>query len=173
MPFTVAKLTAFWTSPAQMGLTACTRVQMAAEGLTTPDNFEDFPEKEDLEGLFKQLLKTAKTPGVGANVLPQEVATFVILAKSMICLHGVQIIFLYYKMVGRTIEPGDLPWPVVKNFAEQWKALMEKKDAEFGQSPRLTKEKLVYKWLESFHQHLSEKIGMRNLPFTYLTHPDI
>jgi hypothetical protein len=35
---------------------------MAAEGLATPDDFEDFPDKEDLEGLFKQLLKPAKTP---------------------------------------------------------------------------------------------------------------
>ena len=89
MPFTTAHLTAFWTGQAQMGLTARTRVQMAAEGLTTPDNFEDFPEKDDLEGLFKQLLKPAKIHGLGANALPQEVETFVIPAKSMIRLHGV------------------------------------------------------------------------------------
>ena len=88
MPFTVAQLTAFWTIPAQMGLTARTRVQMAAESLTTPDEFEDFPEKDDLESLFKQLLKPAKTPGVGANAPPQEVAMFVIPEKSMFCLHG-------------------------------------------------------------------------------------
>ena len=72
---------------------------MAAEGLTAADNFEDFPEKDNLEGLFKQLLKPAKIPGVGLNSLPQDVATFVIPAKSMICLHGVQIVVLYYKMV--------------------------------------------------------------------------
>ncbi len=69
-----------------MGLTARTCIQMAAEGLATPDNFEDFPEKEDLEGMFKQLLKPTKTAGLGANALPQEVATFVIPAKLMICL---------------------------------------------------------------------------------------
>jgi hypothetical protein len=96
---------------------------------------------------------------------------FVIPAKLMICLQGVRIIVIYYKMVGRTIEPGDLLWPVVKNFFEQWKALMEKKDADVGLSPRLTKDKLVYKWLESFRQHLSEKIGVRNTPLTYLIRP--
>ena len=58
-----------------MGLTSRTRVQMAAEGLATPDEFEDFPEKDDLAGLFKQLLKPAKTPGLGATALPQEIAT--------------------------------------------------------------------------------------------------
>jgi len=66
MPFTIAQLTAFWTSPAQMGLTARTCVQMEAEGLATPDDFEDFPEKEDLEGIFKQLLKPAKDTWVGS-----------------------------------------------------------------------------------------------------------
>ena len=146
---------------------------MAAEGLTTPDDFKDFPEKDDLEGLFKQLLKPAKTPGLGANALPQKVAMFVVPEKSMICLHGVQIIVLYYKMVGCTIEPGDLLWPVVKNSVEQWKALLEKKDVKVGQPPRLTKDMLVYKWLESFHQHISEKIGVRNAPLTYLTCPTI
>ena len=173
MLFTVAQLTAFWTSPARMGLTAGTRVHMAAEGLTMPDDFEDFPEKDNLKGLFKQLLKPAKIPGVGANALHQDVATFVIPAKLMICLHGVQIIARYYKMVGRTIESGDFLWPVYKNFVEQWKALMEKKGADVGQPPRFTKDKLVYKWLESFQQHLSEKIGVRNAPLTYLIRPTI
>ncbi len=102
-----------------MGLTARTPVQMAAEGLATPDDFEDFPEKEDLKGMFRQLLKPAKTPGLGANALPQEVATFTIPAKLMIHLQGVRIIVLYYKMVGCTVEPRDLLWPVVKNFVEQ------------------------------------------------------
>ena len=50
---------------------------------------------------------------------------------------------LYYKMVGCTIEPGDLLWPVVKNFIEQWKALIENKDAKVGQPPRFTKDRLV------------------------------
>ncbi len=48
---------------------------------------------------------------------------------------------------------------------------MEKNDADVGQPPRLTKDKLVYKWLESFQQHLSEKIGVRNAPLTYLICP--
>ncbi len=136
-----------------------------------PDDFEDFPEKEDLKGMFRQLLKPAKTPWLGANALPQEVATFVIPAKLMIRLQEVRIIVLYYKMVGRMIETGDLLWAVVKNFVEQWKALMEKKDDDFGQPPRLTKDRLVYKWLESFQKHLSEKIGVRNSPLTYLIFP--
>ena len=62
---------------------------MAAERLTMPENFEDFAGKANLDGLFKLLLKPAKFPGIGANAPLQEVASFVIPAKSMICLHGV------------------------------------------------------------------------------------
>ena len=51
MPLTATQLTAFWTSPAQMGLTAHTCTQIAAEGLVTPDDFENFNNEADLEGL--------------------------------------------------------------------------------------------------------------------------
>ena len=108
MPFTANQLTAFWTSKAQMGLLARTRVQMTAEGFPTPGNFEDFAEKADLNGLFKLLLKPAKIPGVGANAPLQEVGLFVIPAKLMIPLQGVRKIVQYYKLMGHTIEPGDL-----------------------------------------------------------------
>ena len=74
-------------------------------------------------------------------------------------------------LVDRAIEPKDLFWPVIKNLVEQWKALMKKKKADVGQPPKLTKDKLVYKWLEQFQQYLSDKIGVRNYPFTYLTCP--
>ena len=49
----------------------------------------------------------------------------------------------------------------------------EKKEAEFGKPPRLTKDRFVYKWLESFQQHLSEKVGVKNAPLTYLICPTI
>jgi hypothetical protein len=30
------------------------------------------------------------------------------------------------------MEAADMMWPVIKNFVEQWKALMEKKKADIG-----------------------------------------
>ena len=87
MPFTAATLTAFWTNNAQMGLVARTRTQMQNEGLVVPQDFEDFAEKEDLEALFKLLLKPAKITGgaVGALI---EVVSYVIPAKSQIWIDG-------------------------------------------------------------------------------------
>jgi hypothetical protein len=126
-----------------MGLIFHTCTQMAAEGLSVPADFEDFAEKEDLEALFKLLLKPAKIAhGHAAQSLQREVASFIfiILAKSMICLDGAIKAVNYYKLVVRAIEPEDLFWPVIKNLVEQWKALMEKKKADVGLPPKLTKD---------------------------------
>jgi hypothetical protein len=81
MPFNTAQLTVFWTSPDQMGLSACTRTQMVVEGLATPADFEDFSEKEDLKALVKLLLKLAKVPHGAAGNL-REVESYAIPAKS-------------------------------------------------------------------------------------------
>ena len=145
---------------------------MAAEGLVIPADFEDFAEKEDLDALFRLLLKPAKIPGGAAGAL-LEVAAYVIPAKSQIRIDGARKMVLYYLLVGRPLEPADMMWPVIKNFVEQWKALLEKKVAHVGAPPKLTKDMAVYKWIEQFNQYLGTVIGVRNAPYTYLTRQDI
>jgi hypothetical protein len=155
MPFTAAQLTAFWTNNAQMALLHCTCGQMAAEGLTVSANFVNFAEKEELEALLKRLYKPAKTThGVGAAMVLREVQAYEVPARLVVRLHGVRVIVRYYNLVGCALEAGDLFWDVVKNFTEQWKALVEKKNVNVGTPPKLTKDKQVYKWLESIQQHL-------------------
>ncbi len=144
---------------------------MALEGLVVPDDFADFAEKEDLESLFKLLLKPAKIAH-GAHGALREIASYAIPAKSQIRLDGARKAVLYYNLVGRPLEPADMGWPVIKNFVEQWKALTEKKTADAGKLPFLTKDKLVYKWIEQMNQYLDNVIGVRNAPYTYLTRPD-
>ena len=124
-----------------MGLISRTRTQMAAEGLSIAADFKDFAEKEDLEALFKLLLKPAKIAhGPADQGLLREVAFFIIPAKLMIRLDGARKAVNYYMLVDRAIEPEDLFWLVMKNLVEQWKALMEKKKADVGLPPKLTKD---------------------------------
>jgi len=137
-----------------------------------PADFEDFSEKEDLEALFKLMMKPPKIPH-GAHGVLREVASYVIPAKLQIRIDGARKLVLYYNLVGRTLEPADMQWPIIKNFVQQWKALMEKKKADIGTPPKLTKDKYVYKWLEQMGQFLASYIGVRNAPFTYLTRPDV
>ena len=137
-----------------------------------PSDFEDFSEKEDLEALMKLLMKPPKVPH-GMHGALREVASYLVSAKSQIQIDGARMLVLYYILVGRTLEPADMQWPVIKNFVEQWKALKEKKKADIGTPPKLTKDKHVYKWLEQMGQYLSSYIGVRNTAYTYLTRPDV
>ncbi len=129
MPFDTTQLTAFWTSPDQMGLSACTCTQMDTEGLATPADLEDFSEKSDIDALVKLLLKPANVPD-GAHGSLWEVESYAIPAKSQIWMDGARKMVLYYILVGRPMEAADMMWPVIKNFVEQWKALLEKKKAD-------------------------------------------
>jgi hypothetical protein len=73
LPFNANQLTAFWTLPDQMGLSARTRTQMVLEELVTPADFEDFSERSDLDALVRLLLKPAKVPrGAAGNLWEVE-----------------------------------------------------------------------------------------------------
>jgi len=146
-------------------------MQMALKGLVTPADFEDFSEKSDLDVLVKLLLKPAKVRHGAAGNL-REVESYAIPAKLQIWINGARKMVLYYNLVGRPMEAADMMWPVIKNFVEQWKAMMEKKKASIGLPPKLTKDKLIYKWLEQLNQNLADVIGVRNAPLTYLTRTD-
>ena len=72
--FDAAALTAFFENAEAMALSNCTRLQLASEGILTPDNFKDFDDN-GLEAIFLNLVKPPKVPGVGARLV--EVLAFV------------------------------------------------------------------------------------------------
>ena len=114
MTFNAAQLTAFWTLPDQMGLSARTHTQMALEGLVKPAHFKDFSEKSDLDALGKLLLKPAKVRHGAAGNL-REVESYAIPAKSQIRIDGAHKMVLYYILVGRPMEAADMMWPVINS----------------------------------------------------------
>ena len=173
MPLSAAEAIAFWTDLAQMGLPDRTRLKLAAEGLTTPTDFIDFPEKEDLDALVLKCLKPAKIAGGAAvNAQLREVLQYAIPAKSEVRLNCARLITKYYASVGRVVEAGDMFWPVLKNFMEHWKAMKDKKLAPIGIPPKLLKDLQVHKWVEQFLQDSEEVYGARNAPLTYLMRDD-
>ena len=157
-----------------MGLPDRTRLKLAAEGLTTPTDFIDFPDKDDLDALILKCLKPAKIAGgAAANARLREVLQFEIPARSEVRLNCARLIVKYYLQVGRVVEADDMFWAVLKNFMEHWKAMKEKKSETVGNPPKLTKDLAVHKWLEQFAQDLEEVYGARDAPLTYLTRPNV
>ncbi len=147
------------------------RLQLAHEGITVPDNFNDY-DAEGLEGLFLNLPKHPKVPAAGAVALAtgrlRKIMAYKVLAKSKMCLKGALKIAKFYENVGRDLDPWNMTWLVIKCFLEQWKALIECKKANFSLPPKLTKHYPVHKWMESFVLFLGQNVGVRDAPLGYV-----
>ena len=133
--FNAAALTLFFEDANNMGLSHCTRLQLAVEGITEPKDFKEF-DNNGMMAIFMNLLKPPKVPALGvaaraAGTL-QEIQAYEVSAKSKMRLKGAMLIAQFYDNVGRPLDPDNMPWPVIKWFLEQWKALMERKKANHG-----------------------------------------
>ncbi len=154
-----------------MGLSHCTRLQLAVEGITEPKDFKEFDD-DGMTAIFTNLLKPPKVPALGAAAHAagtlQEIQAYEVSAKSKMRLKGAMLIAQFYNNVGRPLDPDNMLWPIIKRFLKQWKALMKRKKANHGQPPKLTKNQAVHKWVDSFVLHLSQTVGVRNAPLDYI-----
>ena len=66
--FDAAELTSFFEGQDSMALTNRTRLQLALEGITVPDDFIDF-DADGLKGIFLNLQKPPKVPATGAAAI--------------------------------------------------------------------------------------------------------
>ena len=109
-------------------------------------------------------------PGAAARAAGalREIQAYEVSAKSKMRLNGAMLIAKFYDDVGRPLDPDNMSWPIIKRFLEQWKALMERKKADHGQPPKLTKNQAAHRWVDSFVLHLSQKVGVRNAPLDYV-----
>jgi hypothetical protein len=80
----------------------------------------------------------------------------------------------YYEMVSRPLTPQNMSWsPCLKDFAEHWDALTQRKENEDPQVPKITKTLQVMQWAEAFSDFLHRKVGIRSIPLAYVTRPEI
>ncbi len=146
--FDAAQITIFFKGADFMALSRCTRLQLAHEGITVPDDFIDF-DAEGLKGIFLNLLKPPKVPAAGAVALATgclwKIMAYKVSAKSKMRLKGALKIAKFYENVRRNLDPQNMTWLVIKRFLEQWKALMERKKEDFGPPPKLIKHYPVHK----------------------------
>jgi hypothetical protein len=169
--FDAAALTLFFEDANNMGLSHCTCLQLAVEGITEPEDFKEFDDN-GMTAIFTNLLKPPKVPALGAAARAagtlQEIKAYEVSAKSKMRLKGAMLIAQFYDNVGCPLDPDNMSWPVIKRFLEQWKALMEMKKANHGQPPKLIENQAVHKWVDSFVLNLSQKVGLCNAPLDYI-----
>ena len=172
MVFTAAQTTAFFEDADQMALPHETRQRLAVEGLTAVTDLQDFD-----DDTFKQLVENLRKPG-GTIPDPNPQApqgaviptpAFVIGAKSQTRLKTAMDIAKYYGTVNRDLTAANMRWtPVIRNFQEHWKALVDRKDEDDPDVPKISKALPVMKWAEAFPDFLQRVIGARTIPLTYV-----
>ena len=90
---------------------------------------------------------------------------FVFGAKSQLCLLAACDLVHFYQVIGRDLMAANIFWdPVVKNFMEQWKALVDWKEADEPDVPKISKILSIIQWMEVFVDYLHHIIGVQ----TYL-----
>jgi hypothetical protein len=98
----------------------------------------------------------------------REIPAFEVSAKSKMRLKGAMLIAKFYNNVGCPLDPDSMSWIIIKCFLKKWKALMERKKADHGALPKLTKNQAVHKWVDLFILYLSQMIGVCNAPLDYI-----
>ena len=173
MVLTAGQTTAFFEQAAQMGMPRPTVIQLRDEGISTADDLIDF-DKVTLQQVADNLRRPGgripdRTAGAarGATI---PTPPFVFGAKSQKRLLAASDIVRYYETTGRPLTPNNLQWnTVIKNFAEQWKALKDRKDGDLPDVPKITKALPVIKWTQAFADYLHRVIGVRMIPLAYVT----
>ena len=131
--------------------------QLVNEGIQTVDDLCDF-DKDSLE----QVANNLRLPPGGA-------VAFNFGAKSHKRLLVACDLVRYYEMVGQNLTATNLQWnPIMRNFGEQYKALMERKNEDEPDTPTISKDLPIIKWVEAFCDHLYRCVGVRNVPLAYV-----
>lgn len=172
MVFTGAQTTSFFEDADQMALEPATHIELGNQGINSVDDLKEF-DKESL----KMVADSLSNPG-GRIPNPDPAAPpgstiprppYVFGAKSRLRLIAACDIVRYYDTVGRDLTPANMRYdPIIKNFAQQYKALEERKEDEI-EVPKITKGLKVMKWAESFEDWLSQQVGVRCIPLKYVT----
>ena len=145
MAFVAGSITAFFEELGQMGLSAHTRLTVAAKGIVAAGDLSEFT-KDGLETMFQNLRKPPETLVVPMNAgmpitnhpgILTKVQPCVIPAKSKMWLLVALKIEKYYKMTQYHLTPVNMSWAILKNFEEQWNKLIKKKEGAAPPVPKL------------------------------------
>ena len=175
MVFTAAQTTAFFTQPVQLAIPAATLPGLALEGISSVGDLEEFDD-DDFDTIMSNLRKpTGMVPnpmaGAGANGIPAMVPQppFVFGAKSLKRIKIAANAVRYYNTIGRPITNANMHFTnVLKGFNEQWQSLVRKGSDADPDTPCITRSLPIMKWTESFTDFLSQVIGHREIPLSYL-----
>lgn len=145
-----------------------------AEGIATVDDLEEFM-NDDIKAVQENLRKPAGTvPDPNNPGQRVSAPSFVLGAKSVKRLKVAAAAVRYYQTVGRETSAQNMHYmDVLKDFGEQWEAIIQKKKDDEPEVPKITRSLPIVRWTESFEDFLHQIIGSRHIALAYLVRDDV
>ena len=181
MPLTVGQSTSFFTASTQMGLPPDQRTALAAQGLTTPDDFSDFGIDEHdtalknmrtaIPGLpaVAEVLNGAGDVQVAAAPAVPPVPPVVMPAKSTQQLEVTSTAWHYYNNTGQTVTNTNMHYKnVLKDFHIEWKTIESMAKESKPDVPVITKGNINLKWTDTFKDYCLNTFSVRKTPLAYV-----
>ena len=140
MVLTNAQTTAFFENTTQMAIPHAIVAKIQQEGIDTASDLTKFDKIS-----ISQIADNLRRPG-GRVVDPNDAAStittppFIFGAKSQQRLNVACDMVRFYGMIGQTLTAPNLQWtPVMSNFKDLWKSLVDRKSATPPEVPKIIK----------------------------------
>ena len=177
MVLTTTQTLDFFRGDMQMSISNAKVQQLANEGINTANNMIDF-DKDTLLQIADNFRRPGgripdPTPGA-ANGATITTPPFVFRSKSKKRLLVACNLVRFYGIIGRPPTATNIQWtPNMRNFGEQWKDPMERRQDNDPETPKISKALPIIRWTEAFRDHLHRCIGVQNIPLVYVVREDI
>ena len=176
MVFTASQTVSFFEDADQMAIPHATVLQLLHEGIDTASDLSEF----DMKSL-KQIADNLRRPGgriadpspgarAGATV---PTPAFVFGAKSQMRMEVACNLIRFYDTIGRPLTAANLKWDVMYKFGLIYKSLVARQLKAHPDTPRITQELPIMKWVEAFEDHLHCCVGVRMIPLSYVIRADV
>ena len=170
MVLTQGQISEFFVT--QMQLPAETVTKLEDEGILHPTDLKEF-DKEAMARIDGNLRKPGDRipnpdPGAQAgSTIPRP--PYILSAKSQKRLLEAGELMRFYDAIGRDLTNTNIVFDtVIADFTDQWKALVGKKKETSQEVPKISKELPILKWFESMEDFLSQVVGIRTIPLSYV-----
>ena len=143
MPLTAAQTTTFFEDMNGLAISAETCAQLQEEGIEIVTDLMEF-DAASIKEMVSNFRRAQLPITFGANCQKQLIEI-------------IDLIYFYSTIV-QDLMSNINAYPTIKNFAEQWTALKDRKDDDQPTVLKITKEVGILQWMESFNDFLHQVI---------------
>ena len=162
MVFTAAQTTLFWTDDDQMGCNDDARVWLQAEGLTNVQDLAEFDD-DDWKNLVAKAGKTRWTANAAGVMTQGPPVTLSI--KSIKRMKLASMAVKYHIICGRALTHTNMRFdPIIKEIAQAIEVMLDLKNQDVPEVPKITAKLPAIDWYPSFALHLEKIPGCQEIP---------